>query len=58
LADELQAQGHKVSHVAVGKLLKSQDYSLQSSVKVLEDNQSPDRNTQFEHISTAVAAQW
>lgn len=47
LADELQAQGHKVSHVVVGKFLKSQDYSLQSNVKVLEGNQSPDRNVQF-----------
>jgi hypothetical protein len=56
LADELQAQGHKVSHVVVGKLLKSQDYSLQANVKVLEGNQSPDRNAQFEHISASVAA--
>jgi hypothetical protein len=56
LADELQAQGHKVSHVVVGKLLKSQDYSLQANVKVLEGNQSPDRNAQFEHINASVAA--
>ena len=42
LADELKAKGHKVSHVVVGKLLKSQDYSLQTNVKVLEGNQSPD----------------
>jgi hypothetical protein len=55
LADELHAQGHKVSHVVVGKLLKSQDYSLQTNVKVLEGNQSPDRNAQFEHINAAVA---
>ena len=56
LADELRAQGHKVSHVVVGKLLKSQDYSLQTNVKVLEGNQSPDRNAQFEHINASVAA--
>ena len=56
LAQELQARGHKVSHVVVGKLLKSQDYSLQTNVKVLEGNQSPDRNAQFEHINAAVAA--
>jgi hypothetical protein len=56
LADELQVKGHKVSHVVVGKLLKSQDYSLQSNVKVLEGNQSPDRNAQFEHINAAVAS--
>ena len=51
LADELKARGHTVSHVVVGKLLKEQDYSLQANVKVLEGNQSPDRNAQFEHIN-------
>lgn len=56
LADELKARGHTVSHVVVGKLLKEQDYSLQANVKVLEGNQSPDRNAQFEHINTSVAA--
>lgn len=56
LADELKEKGHKVSHVVVGKLLKNQNYSLQSNVKVLEGNQSPDRNAQFEHINAAVAA--
>ncbi len=47
LADELKAKGHAVSHVVVGKLLKRQNYSLQANVKVLEGNQSPDRNAQF-----------
>lgn len=56
LADELKPKGHKVSHVVVGKLLKSQNYSLQANVKVLEGNQSPDRNAQFEHINAAVTA--
>lgn len=56
LADELNAKGHKVSHVVVGKLLKSQDFSLQANAKVLEGNQSPDRNAQFEHINAAVTA--
>ena len=51
LAAELKAKGHTVSHVVVGKLLKEQDYSLQGNVKVLEGNQSPDRNAQFEHIT-------
>jgi hypothetical protein len=45
-----------VSHVVVGKLLKKQDYSLQTNVKVLEGNQSPDRNAQFEHINVSVTA--
>lgn len=56
LADELRAKGHTVSHVVVGKLLKQQNYSLQGNVKVLEGNQSPDRNAQFEHINASVAA--
>jgi len=56
LADELKAKGHAVSHVVVGKLLKQQHYSLQGNVKVLEGNQSPDRNAQFEHINASVAA--
>lgn len=56
LADELKAKGHTVSHVVVGKLLKQQDYSLQGNVKVLEGNQSPDRNAQFEHINASVTA--
>ena len=55
LADELKAMGHAVSHVVVGKLLKVQDYSLQTNVKVLEGNQSPDRNAQFEHINARVS---
>ena len=56
LADELKPKGHQVSHVVVGKLLKSQNYSLQANIKVLEGNQSPDRNAQFEHINAAVTA--
>jgi Rhodopirellula transposase DDE domain len=55
LADELKALGHSVSHVVVGKLLKEQNYSLQANVKVLEGNQSPDRNAQFEHLNAAVS---
>lgn len=55
LAEELKVQGHTVSHVVVGQLLKDQDYSLQANTKVLEGNQSPDRNAQFEHINATVA---
>jgi Rhodopirellula transposase DDE domain len=55
LADELKTLGHSVSHVVVGKLLKAQNYSLQANVKVLEGNQSPDRNAQFEHLNAAVS---
>jgi hypothetical protein len=56
LADELKAGGHVISHVVVGRLLKDQGYSLQANAKVIEGNQSPDRNAQFEHINTTVTA--
>ena len=56
LADQLKASGHSVSHVVVGQLLKAQGYSLQANAKVIEGNQSPDRNAQFEHISRKVKA--
>ena len=55
LADELKARGHAISHVVVGRLLKSQGYSLRANAKVIEGNQSPDRNAQFEHINASVA---
>lgn len=54
LADELKASGHTVSHVVVGQLLKTQGYSLQANAKVIEGNQSPDRNAQFEYINARV----
>ena len=56
LADELKASGHRVSHVVVGQLLKAQGYSLQANAKVIEGNQSPDRNAQFEYINATVTA--
>ena len=56
LADELKARGHAISHVVVGRLLKAQGYSLQANAKVMEGNQSPDRNAQFEHINATVSA--
>lgn len=56
LATELAAQGHTVSHVVVAEILKAQGYSLQGNAKVIEGNQSPDRNAQFEHLNAAVAA--
>jgi len=40
----------------VGQLLKAQGYSLQGNAKVIEGNQSPDRNAQFEHINATVEA--
>ena len=43
-------------NVVVGQLLKEQDDRLQANVKVLEGNQSPDRNAPFEPIHASVAA--
>jgi hypothetical protein len=56
LAAELQAAGHAISHVAVGRLLKAEGYSLQANAKVIEGRQSPDRDAQVEHINARVAA--
>ena len=56
LAEQLRASGHSVSHVVVGQLLKGQGYSLQGNAKVIEGNQSPDRNAQFEYINTTVTS--
>ena len=50
LADELVAQGHRVSFRTVGKLLKGLGYSLQGNRKTIEGNQHPDRDAQFGYI--------
>lgn len=54
LAAELSAQGHSISREGVGRLLKSQGYSLQSNRKTVEGKQHPDRNAQFEYINKRV----
>ena len=51
LARELNAQGHAISHVSVGVLLKELGYSLQGNRKTLEGASHPDRNAQFEYIN-------
>jgi hypothetical protein len=51
LADELRAQGHKVSHLLVAELLHEQKYSLQANRKTKEGSSHPDRNAQFEYIN-------
>lgn len=51
LADELGRQGHAISHVSVGALLKEMGYSLQGNRKTLEGSGHPDRNAQFEYIN-------
>ena len=55
LARELEEQGHKISHVSVGVLLKDL-YSLQGNRKTLEGLSHPDRNAQFEYINDKTKA--
>jgi hypothetical protein len=54
LARALQADGFEVSHLKVGKLLKSSGFSLQPNRKTREGVDHPDRNVQFEHIAKRV----
>ena len=56
LARELGAQGHAISHVSVGVLLKGLGYSLQGNRKTLEGASHPDRNAQFEYINDRTQA--
>lgn len=51
LASELQMMGHKVSHTIVAELLHLKGYSLQANQKILEGDEHPDRNAQFEFIN-------
>jgi transposase len=50
LSTELSQRGHRISHVAVGELLRKMGYSLQANRKTREGSSHPDRNAQFEHI--------
>ena len=56
LADELTGQGHRVSHVSVGRLLRARGYSLQAAAKTREGNQHPDRDAQFRYLTGQVNA--
>ena len=60
LADELQAQGHRVSRTLVGTLLHDLGFSLQANAKTREGGQHPDRDAQFAfinaHVTRALAA--
>ena len=55
LADELTAQGHRVSPKTVARLLTDQDYSLRANTKTVEGKQHPDRDAQFRYINSRVA---
>lgn len=54
LATALRAKGHQVSADTVGRMLKKQEYSLQSNRKRYEGKQHPDRDGQFQHIQKTV----
>lgn len=51
LAAELRRQGFSISADTVGRLLRGNGYSLQSTRKRLEGASHVDRNKQFEHIA-------
>ncbi len=55
LAAELDAEGFTISADTVGTLLKAQHYSLQSTRKVHEGGDHPDRDAQFRHIASEAA---
>jgi transposase len=57
LAEELQRQGHAVSHQTVSEMLHGMGYSLQANRKVLEGSSHPDRDKQFDFINTSVEKQ-
>ena len=54
LADELTRQDHRVGPRTVAMLLRREGYSLQANHKTREGSSHPDRNAQFEYISTQV----
>ena len=54
IANVLQLKGHKISHNAVGVILKEKGYSLQSNRKTHEGGDHPDRDKQFEFINNQV----
>lgn len=54
LAGELSGQDHPVSAGTVGRLLRSNGFSLQAHAKTLEGKQHPDRDAQFRYINEQV----
>jgi hypothetical protein len=55
LSEELEVTGHKLSHSAIGNILKELGYSLQNNVKTMQRSNDPDRNAQFAHINAETA---
>ncbi|MCP3966522.1 MAG: ISAzo13 family transposase [Lentisphaerae bacterium] len=54
LAGELKRQGYEIGDRTVSRLLRDLHYSLQANRKTEEGSSNPDRNAQFEYISTKV----
>lgn len=54
LAEQLTAQGHRVSAPTVSRLLRENGFSLQGTAKTLEGVQHPDRDAQFHYIADQV----
>src|ERR1043165_5836672 len=54
LADELQAQGHRISRTLVGELLHGLGFSLQANAKTREGVSHPDRDAPFAFIDAKV----
>ena len=54
IAEALQSKGHRISHNAVGMILKEKGYSLQSNRKTHEGGDRLDRDQQFEFINDLV----
>ena len=56
LADELVAQGFKITDDTVGRILKSLGYSLQAPSKQKEGTAHPDRDAQFVYLNDEVTS--
>jgi transposase len=54
LAKELVKRGFTVSHTTLRRMLKSKNYSLQGTAKILEGSDHPDRDEQFRYIAGLV----
>src|SRR3954449_3425772 len=54
LADELQAQGHRISRTRVGELPHGLGFSLQANAKTHEGLSHPDRDARFAFIDAKV----
>jgi len=56
IADELNASGHPISSVTVGRCLEDMGYTLQANVKMREGRQHPNRDAQFRYLNGQVKA--